>query len=116
MTPSADPNLLDALAGLDAGANMEVVQRTRRAVMVAASQMREADLRARRNFGMVLLAVGMLLMFLTPTLWMMSEEMFSGDQSLDSPAIAALLVMTVAPAIFGAVIAQWSARSRRESA
>ena len=116
MTPSADPKLLDALAGLDAGSDMEVVQRTRRAVRVAADEMRETELRARRNLGMVLLAVGMVLMFLTPTLWAMAEATFSGEQWLDSPMLTALLVMTVAPAIFGAVVAQWSTRSRRESA
>ncbi|HUY81978.1 MAG TPA: hypothetical protein VMU92_09670 [Acidobacteriaceae bacterium] len=116
MTPSVDSKLLDALAGLDAGANMEVVQRTRRAVMVAANRMREGELRARRNLGMMLLAVGMLLMFLTPTLWVMSEDMFNGGHWLDSPTLTALLVMTVAPAIFAAVVAQWSNRTRRERA
>lgn len=116
MQPSVDPKLLDALAGLDAEANMEVVQRTRRAVMAAANEMREAEQRGRRNFGLMLLAIGAVLMFLTPTLWVMAEDVFSGEHWLDAPTLTGLLVVTTTPAIFAAVLAQWSGRRRGENA
>ena len=116
MTPSTNEKLLDALAGLDAGANMEVVQRTRRAVLAAATQMREAERRGRQNLGLILLAIFAMLMFLTPTLWVLAEDVFSGEHWLDSPTLTGLLVVTMTPAIFVAVVAQWSTSSRRESA
>ncbi len=115
MKESPDPKLLDALAGLDAEANMAVVQRTRRAVMEAAHKMRDSELRRRYNFGLVVLAVGALLMFLTPTLWVVAEDAFSGEQWLDAPMITVLLVATTAMTIFAAVLAHWSSRSRGES-
>ncbi|HTV05437.1 MAG TPA: hypothetical protein VME86_08710 [Acidobacteriaceae bacterium] len=116
MTPSADPKLLDALAGLDAEANMEVVQRTRRAVMEAANQMREAERRGRRNFGTVLLVMGALVVFLTPTLWLIAEDIFSGEAWQDAQTLAAMLVISTASTIFASVLIQWSIRSRGENA
>jgi O-antigen/teichoic acid export membrane protein len=110
-----DTKLLDALAGLDAEANMAVVQRTRRAVMEAANQMREAERRSRYNLGLVLLAVGALLMFLTPALWVVAEDAFNGERWLDIPALTALVVATTVSTLFAAVLAQWSNRSRGES-
>lgn len=116
MSQTPDPKLLDALAGLDAEANMAVVQRTRRAVMEAANQMREAELRFRRNFGLALLAIGALLMFLTPTLWVVAEDLFNDERGLDASTLTALLVATTASSIFAVVLAQWNNRSRGESA
>lgn len=116
MSESPDPKLLDALAGLDAEANMAVVQRTRRAVMEAAQQMREADQRSRYNLGLVLLSVGALLMFLTPSLWVVAEDVFNGERWLDVSAVTALVVATTVSTIFAAVVAQWSSRSRGENA
>jgi hypothetical protein len=111
-----DPKLLDALAGMDAEADMLVVQRTRRAVMEASNHMREAQARGRYQFGLVLLAVGALLMYLTPTLWVLAEDVFNGEHWLDSPTLMALLVATTVSTIFAAVLAQWRGQSRRESA
>lgn len=116
MSESPDEKLLDALLGLDAGADMEVVQRTRRAVMEAGDQMREADRRIRRNFGLVVLALGALLMFLTPMLWVIAEELFSGEEWLDASSITALLVGTIALSMYTAALMQWRSHSRGESA
>lgn len=116
MNQTPDPKLLDALAGLDAEANMAVVQRTRRAVMEAANQMRDADSRLRRNFGLAVLAIGALLMFLTPTLWVIAEDVFNDERGVDASTLTALLVATTASTIFAVVLAQWSNRSRGESA
>lgn len=113
---SPDAKLLDALAGLDAEADLMVVQRTRRAVMEAAHKMREAQSRGRYQAGLALLAVGALLMFLTPTLWVIAEDVFNGEHWLDSPTLTALLVITTVSTIFAAVLGQWNDRSRRERA
>lgn len=116
MSETPDPRLLDALAGLDAQADMMVVQRTRRAVMEAASQMREAQRRGRYQIGLMLLALGAVLMFLTPTLWVLAEDLFSDELWTDAPALTALLVATTVSTIFAVVLAQWNGRSGRESA
>ena len=116
MSQSPDEKLLNALAGLDAEADMMVVQRTRRAVMAAAHNMREKQKRGRYQIGMVLLAIGALLMFLTPTLWVIAEDVFGGEHWLDEPALTGLLVATTASTIFALVVGQWSGRSRGENA
>lgn len=116
MSRTPDPKLLDALVGLDAEANMAVVQRTRRAVMVASNRMREAEQRGRYQMGLVMLALGILLMFLTPTLWVVAEDVFNGEHWLGAPALTALLVATTVSSVFAAVLAQWGRRSREESA
>lgn len=116
MKQRPDPKLLDALAGMNADANMVVVQRTRRSVMEAANKIREKQQRGRYQIGLVLLAVGGLLMFLAPTLWVVAEDVFNGEHLLDAPALTALLVATTISTIFAAVLARWNSRSRGESA
>lgn len=116
MSETPDPKLLDALAGMDAEADMAVVQRTRRAVMEAANHMREAQRRERYQVGLVALLLGVLLMSLTPTLWVVAEDVFNGELWLDAPTMTALLVVTTVSTVFAAVLAQWSRRSRGESA
>lgn len=116
MSESPDPKLLDALAGLDAGAEMAAAQRTRRAVMETAIQLRETRGRARRRIGFALLGLAALLMFLTPILWVIAEEAFSGESWLDVPALTALLAATMAFGIFAALAAQWRKQRRGESA
>ena len=116
MSESLDPKLLDALAGLDAEADFAVVQRTRRAVMEKANQMREARSRVRRRSAIAVTGLIALLMFLTPMLWVIADEAFSGESWLDESGLAALLVATMAFSIFAALAAQWRNQSRRESA
>jgi hypothetical protein len=116
VSESPEMKLLDALAGLDAEANMAVVQRTRRAVMERTAQMRETHARARRQVGMALVSLVALLMFLTPMLWVIAEEAFSEEEWLDVPGLTALLVATMAFSIFAALAAQWRRQSRGESA
>ena len=116
MSESPDPKLLDALAGLDAEANMAVVQRTRRAVMEKANQMPEARSRVRRRTAIAVTGLIALLMFLTPMLWVIADEAFGGEIWLDESGMTALLVATTAFSIFAALAAQWRKQSRRESA
>jgi Sec-independent protein secretion pathway component TatC len=116
VSDSPDVKLLDALAGLDAEADMAVVQRTRRAVMEKANHMREARSHARRQMAMVLVGLVALFTFLTPMLWVIAEEAFSDESWLDVSGLTSLLVATMAFSIFAALAAQWRKQSRRESA
>lgn len=115
MSQTPDKKLLDALAGLDAEADMAVVQRTRRAVMEAANHMREGQRRGRYQIGFVLLALVALLMFLTPALWVIAEEAFGDQRWLEAPTITALLVATTVSTVFSVILIQLRSQSRGES-
>ncbi|GGH05807.1 hypothetical protein [Silvibacterium dinghuense] len=107
---SFDPQLIRALAGLDADASMLAVQRTRRAVMVAANERRMARVQAQKQLGMVLLAIGGLLIFLTPAIWLMADDLFEGEHFQDPPTLAVSMVVTFLTAIFAALIVTWRKR------
>ncbi len=110
---SADPALIQSLAGLDVDANRAVVQRTRRAVMAAANEMRAARSRSRRQLGLILLAVGTLVMLLTPAIWVVADDLFEGEHFQDPPTLAISLVVTFFSTIFAALIVTW--RNRESS-
>lgn len=109
-TASFDPQLVRVLAGLDVEANMAVVQRTRRAVMAAASERRMARARSQRQIGMILLALGVLAMLLTPAIWVVADDLFEGEFFQDAPGVAMSLVATILSAIFAALIVLWRNR------
>jgi hypothetical protein len=110
---AVDPQLVQALAGLDVSANMAVVQRTRRAVMVAANEMRAAKRRSRRQIGLVLLAVGTLVMMLTPAIWILAEDMFGEEHFQDAPTMSLTLMVMLFSTIFAVLVATWQARESR---
>jgi hypothetical protein len=106
-----DTQLIDALAGLDAQADLAVVQRTRRAVMEAAHKMSAGEVRSRRQAGIVLLAFVGLAVLLTPAIWSVVDDLFNGEHFQDMPAMTMSLIVTLFSAIFAALIVHW--RSRR---
>jgi hypothetical protein len=108
-----DPDLVQALAGLNTDASMAVVQRTRRAVMVAANEMRARRERSRRQLGLILLAVGTLVMLLTPAIWVVADDLFEGEHFQDPPTLAVSLVVTFFSTIFAALIVTWRSRQSR---
>jgi hypothetical protein len=110
---SVDPLLLQSLAGLDVEANMAVVQRTRRAVMAAANEMRAAQRRSRRQIGLVLLAVGTLVMMLTPAIWLVAEDMFGEEHFQDAPTLTMSLVVMAFSTIFAVLVVTWRNRESR---
>ena len=80
--PEPDQQMVEMLAGMNATADMQVVQRTRRAVMQAAAELREQQRRTRRNLAVVLLTIAVLAMVLTPAIWstVRSEERRVGKE------------------------------------
>ncbi len=113
---SAAPNaqLVDALSGLNAQADLAVVQRTRRAVMAAALQMSNAEVRRRRQVGIVLLAFVGLVVLLTPAIWSVADDLFSGEHFQDMPAMTMSLIVTLFSAIFAALIVHWRSRKTQD--
>ena len=101
------PELVDALAGLDASASLAIAKRTRRAVRETAANLREDRLRRRRNKGLALLAALGFLMLLTPALWSGIDEIFAGEHFSDVPTMVTLFAMTLFSAVIAALIAGW---------
>jgi hypothetical protein len=93
ITPQPDAQLIQMLAGMNAAADMAVVQRTRRAVMEAASRLREERRRNRRTAGAVIMAVAALAMMLTPAIWSGVDDFLGGEQFFEVPGMVMLLIL-----------------------
>ena len=110
-----DSSLIDALAGLDAQADLALVQRTRRAVMETVHQMRAAEIRRRRQVGIVMLTFLGLVLLLTPAVWVVADDLFNnGEHFQDTPAMTMSLVATLFSAIFAALIVHLRSRRARD--
>lgn len=105
--PAADPELVQALTGLDASASLAVAQRTRRAVREAALSLREDQKRRRRNRGMALLIAVGFLTLLTPALWSGVDEIFAGEHLSDLPTMVTLTALMLFSAVVAALLASW---------
>ena len=117
LTPASnvDQQLIDALSGLNAQANLAVVQRTRHAVMAAAYQMRASEVRRRRQVGIVLLAFIGLAVLLTPAIWSVADDLFNnGEHFQDMPAMTMSLIATLFSTIFAALIVYLRSRRARD--
>jgi hypothetical protein len=106
------------LAGMNANADMLVVQRTRRAVMEAAHELREQKRRNRRSAAIVALTVTVLGMLLTPAIWSSVEDFLAGGDLFELHSmvmvLSALLFSTVLSAlIVGLRSQQHMPRGRR---
>lgn len=105
-----DPQLIRALAGLDVNASMPVVQRTRRLVMAAANERRMARTRTQRHIGVVLLSIFGLMVFMTPVIWLLADDLFAGEHFQDPPTLAVSMVVTFLTAVFAGLILTWRSR------
>ena len=110
----SDRKLIDALSGLDAQADLALVQRTRRAVMEATHQMRAAETRRRRQAGIVMLAFLGLVLLLTPAVWTIADDLFSVEHFQDLPAMTMSLVVTLFSTIFAALIVHLRSRKAQD--
>lgn len=114
----SDPQIIEMLAGMNANADMLVVQRTRRAVMEAAAELREQKRRNRRSVAIVALTVTVLGMLLTPAIWSSVEDFLAGGDLFELHSmvmvLSALLFSTVLSAlIVGLRSQQHMPRGRR---
>jgi cytochrome bd-type quinol oxidase subunit 2 len=100
----SDPQIVEMLAGMNASADMQVVQRTRRAVMQAAAELREQQRRTRRNLAVVLLTIAVLAMVLTPAIWSTVDDFLGGEQWFELPGMVMVLVLLLFSTIVAALI------------
>lgn len=99
-----NPRLVEMLAGMNASADLAVVQRTRLAVMKAAAELREQRQRERRNAGVVLLAIAVLAMVLTPAIWSTVDDFLGGEQLLGLHSMVMVLILLLFSTMLGALI------------
>jgi len=102
--PEPDQQMVEMLAGMNATADMHVVQRTRRAVLQAAAELREQQRRTRRNLAVVLLTIAVLAMVLTPAIWSTVDDFLGGEQWFELPGMVMVLVLLLFSTIVAALI------------
>jgi hypothetical protein len=104
-------DLLRAVTGHDAGAQLPVVARTRRAIRVADESRREQGERDRRTFGISLFAGGALFVLLAPVLWDSVDDLISGEHFSDLPTQVALISTLLMMSVVAALAVFWRSRS-----
>ncbi len=92
---------------LDHDANLRLAMKTRRAVRDAIISGQEDRMRERRNLGMAILSFLALLILLAPPLWNGLEDLLAGEHIFDLPALLAVFILMLLPAILAALIAVW---------
>ena len=99
-----DPQLIDMLAGMNTSASTPLVQRTRRAVMQAASELREQRRRNRRNIAIVSLVFIALSALLTPAIWSTIDDYFGGEQIFGLSEMITVLALVLFSAVLGVLL------------
>jgi len=102
------------VTGRDAGAQLPVVARTRRAIRVADESRREQGGRDRRTFGISLFAIGALFVLLAPALWDSIDDLTGGEHFSDLPTQVALISSLLMISVVAALTVFWRRRSGRD--
>jgi Na+/proline symporter len=92
------------LTGMNASADMQVVQRTRRAVLEAATELREQQKRNRRNGAIVALTISVLAMLLTPAIWSSVDDFLAGGDLFELHSMVLVLIALLFSTILGALL------------
>ena len=100
----AEPQLIEMLTGMNASADMQVVQRTRRAVLEAATELREQQKRNRRNGAIVALTISVLAMLLTPAIWSSVDDLLAGGDLFELHSMVLVLIALLFSTILGALL------------
>lgn len=110
-----DPGLVDAITGLNANANLSIVERTRRSVMEASQLLLTQRTRRRRNMGLVLLTLAAFILLLTPAIWSSVDDMLGGEHLFDVPAMVMSLILLLFSTVFAVLIGLRNQSSFRHS-
>jgi hypothetical protein len=106
--------LLRAVSGRDAGAQLPVVARTRRAIRVANENRQEDGKRGRRNFGISLFAGGALFVLIAPVLWDSLDDLIGGEHFADLPTQVALVSTLLMLSVVAALVLLWRSSSGQD--
>lgn len=90
----------------------DVLLRTRRSVMEAAHELRAQRDRQRKQMGIALLVLGVLVLLITPALWGAVSDLTAGERFSDMPMMLAVLSVVLLSAIFAVLLVNWRSRAK----
>ncbi|WP_158751121.1 hypothetical protein [Acidobacterium sp. S8] len=99
-----DPQMVEMLAGMNANADLAVVQRTRRAVLQAATELSEQRSRNRRNTAIAVLTIAVLAMVLTPAIWSTMDDFMVGGDFFEAHSMVTVLILLLFSTVLGALL------------
>lgn len=108
---AGDSDLLSALAGVQAGRDRDVAQRTRQVVRASLGVMRGQKADRRRTKAMALAALMLILLALGPFVWRVVEDLIGGEHMSDIATQSSLMMCLFCPALLAAIlVAGWMRR------
>ena len=108
----AKADVLSALSGTQAFREGAVASRTRRVVLASLGLMQEQKAGRQRTRAVVLAAVLMAVLGLSPFVWHVADNLIGGEHLCDLTTELSLLVCVLCPALVAAVlVAGWARRS-----
>ena len=99
-----DSQIVEMLAGMNAAADLAVVQRTRRAVLQAATELSEQRSRNRRNTAIAVLTIAVLAMVLTPAIWSTMDDFMVGGDFFEAHSMVTVLILLLFSTVLGALL------------
>ncbi len=108
---AGDQDLLSALAGVQAGRDRAVAQRTRQVVLASLGQMKEQKAGRRRTRAMALAALLLILLAMGPFVWRVVDDLIGGEHFSDLATQCSLMICLFCSALLAAVlVAGWMRR------
>lgn len=106
-----DRDLLSALAGMHAGRDRAVAQRTRQVVLASLGQIKEQKAGRKRTKAMALAALLLILLAFGPFVWHVADELIGGEHFGDLAMQFSIMICLFCSALLAAVlIAGWKRR------
>jgi hypothetical protein len=108
-TDGASRDVLEALAGKQAGRERAVAENTRRVVLASAGVMKDQRANRKRSKSLALAGFVLMLLALGPFVWRVADDLIGGEHWSDMATQASLWVCLLCPALLGAaLVAGWS--------
>jgi hypothetical protein len=105
----ANRDLLEALAGKQAGRDRAVAENTRRVVLASAGVMRDQRADRKRSTSLALAGILLVLLALGPFVWRVADDIIGGEHWSDIATQTSLWVCVACPALLAAaLVAGWS--------
>jgi hypothetical protein len=108
---AANPELIAALAGKQAGRDRVVAEKTRRVVLASLGVIEDQKAGCRRTRSLVLASLLLALLALGPFAWRVADDLIGGEHIGDIATQTSLWACILCPAILAAfLVAGWSRR------
>jgi hypothetical protein len=105
---AGDRDLLSALAGLQAGRDRDVAQRTRQVVLASLGVMKEQKAGGRRTKAMAVASLLLVVLALGPFVWRVVDDLIGGEHLSDIATQFSLMMCLFCPALLAAfLVAGW---------